>query len=93
MPTPYTILSAIVLAIPAAIFLYYRRGASPSTTTTETKEDSKPIMQPARTDLAPPKDDPFKLDQLREFDGSDPSKPIYVAIKGWYLILCAPWVS
>ncbi|KAJ7089996.1 progesterone binding protein [Mycena epipterygia] len=39
-------------------------------------------MQPAREDLAPPKDDPFTLAQLKEFDGSDPSKPIYVSIKG-----------
>ena len=52
-------------------------------------------MQPARTDLAPPKDDPFTQEQLREFDGSDPEKPIYVAIKGYpnipYLhdVLCA----
>ncbi|EMD33733.1 hypothetical protein CERSUDRAFT_56375 [Gelatoporia subvermispora B] len=39
-------------------------------------------MQPAKTDLEPPKDDPFTLEQLKEFDGSDPSKPIYVSIKG-----------
>ncbi|KAI0058708.1 progesterone binding protein [Artomyces pyxidatus] len=39
-------------------------------------------MQPARTDLAPPKDDPFTQEELKQFDGSDPSKPIYVAIKG-----------
>ncbi|ETW81204.1 hypothetical protein HETIRDRAFT_46209 [Heterobasidion irregulare TC 32-1] len=39
-------------------------------------------MQAERSDLAPPKDDPFTLDQLKQFDGSDPSKPIYVAIKG-----------
>ncbi|KAJ7131841.1 progesterone binding protein [Mycena crocata] len=39
-------------------------------------------MQAARDDLAPPKDDPFTLAQLKEFDGSNPSKPIYVSIKG-----------
>ncbi|KAF8604063.1 cytochrome b5 [Ceratobasidium sp. AG-I] len=32
--------------------------------------------------LAPPKDHPFTLEQLKEFDGSDPNKPVYVAIKG-----------
>lgn len=32
--------------------------------------------------LAPPKDDPFTLEQLKEFDGSDPNKPVYVSIKG-----------
>ncbi|KAJ7779805.1 progesterone binding protein [Mycena metata] len=40
------------------------------------------IMQAPRDDLAPPKDDPFTLAQLAEFDGSDPAKPIYVSIKG-----------
>ncbi|KAJ6594924.1 progesterone binding protein [Mycena capillaripes] len=39
-------------------------------------------MQAPREDLAPPKDDPFTLAQLKEYDGSDPSKPIYVSIKG-----------
>ncbi|KAI0076142.1 cytochrome b5 [Panus rudis PR-1116 ss-1] len=39
-------------------------------------------MQPPRTDLAPPKDDAFTQAQLKEFDGSSPDKPIYVAIKG-----------
>jgi len=41
-------------------------------------------MQPARTDLAPPKDDPFTTAELAQYDGSDASKPIYVAIKGAY---------
>ncbi|KZV61981.1 progesterone binding protein [Peniophora sp. CONT] len=39
-------------------------------------------MQSERTDLAPPKDDPWLQEQLKEFNGSDPNKPIYVAIKG-----------
>jgi membrane-associated progesterone receptor component len=39
-------------------------------------------MQPAATDLLPPRDDPFTLESLKEFDGTDPSKPIYVSIKG-----------
>ncbi|THV06998.1 cytochrome b5 [Dendrothele bispora CBS 962.96] len=39
-------------------------------------------MQAPRTDLLPPKDDPFTLEQLKAYDGSDPSKPIYVSIKG-----------
>ncbi|KAG7098037.1 hypothetical protein E1B28_000013 [Marasmius oreades] len=46
------------------------------------KRETKSIMQPAKTDLAPPKDDPFTLEQLKEFNGSDPTKPIYVSIKG-----------
>lgn len=42
----------------------------------------KPMMQPPVVDLAPPKDDPFTPEELAQYDGSDPSKPIYVAIKG-----------
>ncbi|EED79913.1 predicted protein, partial [Postia placenta Mad-698-R] len=30
----------------------------------------------------PPRDDPITLEELKQYDGSDPSKPIYVAIKG-----------
>jgi len=47
-----------------------------SRTTTNT------IMQAPREDLIPPKDDPFTLEELKAFDGSDASKPVYVAIKG-----------
>lgn len=85
-----TILIAALLAIPA--ILIYRIAFSTRTTTSsnqehtetekKTEEESKTIMQPARDDLQPPKDDPWTLQQLKEFDGSDPSKPIYVAIKG-----------
>ncbi|EGO00471.1 hypothetical protein SERLA73DRAFT_52630 [Serpula lacrymans var. lacrymans S7.3] len=39
-------------------------------------------MQPPRTDLDPPKSDPYTLEQLKEYDGSKPDKPIYVSIKG-----------
>ncbi|KAH9484742.1 putative steroid-binding protein 3 [Psilocybe cubensis] len=42
----------------------------------------KTIMQAPRDDLAPPKDDPFTTEELKQYDGSDPTKPIYVAIKG-----------
>lgn len=93
--TTFTIISALLLAIPA-LFIYRRLTARPATTTasasspTDEKSEEKPktIMQAARDDLAPPKDDPFTLAQLTAFDGSDPSKPIYVAIKGAYLLLC-----
>lgn len=37
--------------------------------------------------LAPPKDDPITKEELAKCDGEDPSKPIYVAIKGLYLFL------
>ncbi|WVR06059.1 hypothetical protein IAU60_003087 [Kwoniella sp. DSM 27419] len=40
------------------------------------------IMSAPATNLAPPKDDPIPASELSQYDGSDPSKPIYVAIKG-----------
>ena len=43
---------------------------------------STSIMQAERSDLPAPKDDPYTQDELKAFDGSDPAKPIYVAIKG-----------
>ncbi|CAH7684261.1 cytochrome b5-like heme/steroid binding domain-containing protein [Phakopsora pachyrhizi] len=40
------------------------------------------LINPEDVKLDPPKDERFSLEQLRQFDGRDPSKPIYVAIKG-----------
>ena len=55
-------------------------------------EEPKTLMQPPREDLQLPKDDPITLEQLKEFDGSDPSKPIYVSIKGTTLLTVVyPW--
>ncbi|KAJ6573150.1 cytochrome b5 [Mycena vulgaris] len=77
---------ALVLLLPAAYLArrYYRSSAPPSTPASSPEEEKpvKSIMQAAKDDLAPPKDDPFTLAQLKEFDGSDSSKPIYVSIKG-----------
>ncbi|KAL0570516.1 hypothetical protein V5O48_011440 [Marasmius crinis-equi] len=56
--------------------------AAQGQTSSEQKKETKSIMQPARADLAPPKDDPFTQEQLKQFDGSNPDKPIYVSIKG-----------
>ncbi len=39
------------------------------------------IMQPPNQ-VNPPKDEVFTREALKQFDGSDSSKPIYVAIKG-----------
>lgn len=81
-------LYALLLSLPAA-YIFHRHFYSAPATVQQIKEPSeqkplKTIMQPARTDLLPPKDDPFTLEQLKQFDGSDPTKPIYVAIKGAY---------
>ncbi|KAF5392711.1 hypothetical protein D9757_000837 [Collybiopsis confluens] len=57
-------------------------ASSVSSTSNPTEQKPKSIMQPARTDLPPPKDDPFTLDELKQFDGTQVGKPIYVSIKG-----------
>lgn len=59
----------------------------------QSTSEIKSVMQPPRTDLAPPKDDPFTVEQLKQFDGTDPSKPIYVAIKGSYPLFSPPYPS
>ncbi|KAG2342830.1 cytochrome b5 [Suillus weaverae] len=81
------VIYGLVLTLPL-LFLIRRHSLSPSNqpppvdSQPEEKKSLKTIMQPPRDDLDPPKDDPFTLDQLKEFDGSDNSKPIYVSIKG-----------
>ncbi|GHJ83727.1 hypothetical protein NliqN6_0129 [Naganishia liquefaciens] len=45
-------------------------------------EQAASIMAPPAAALAPPKDDPITPAQLAQHDGTDESKPIYVAIKG-----------
>ena len=76
---------ALVISIPTFLFFWHFHSRPPSPKSTS---QSKSIMQPARTDLAPPKDDPFTTAELAQYDGSDASKPIYVAIKGAYNLVC-----
>ena len=96
--TLYKVASALLLVIPA--YLVYRRLVVSSTPppahagtgadSAEKKDDEpKTIMQPPRSDLDPPKDDPYTLEQLKAFDGADASKPLYVSIKG-LCSLCLP---
>ncbi len=61
-----------------------RKRNNKSSEQSEKTSEEKSVMQPPKTDLDPPRDDPFTLEQLKQFDGSDPSRPIYVAIKGAY---------
>ena len=95
-PSTADVVFAVLLGIPILSYIIttYRKSSKPSSkpssSTTDEKpaeesekqEDDKPIMQPEQPDLAPPKNDPFTLEQLKEYDGSDESKPIYVSIKG-----------
>ena len=83
----------IAIALPIAILIRRLLIAGtvskpePARPKEKEKEESRTsssatIMQAERTDLAPAKDDPFTQEELKAFDGKDPGKPVYVAIKG-----------
>ena len=86
----FTTIFRVALLVLPAVYLYKRLRSKPASVAPpenpedEKKEDekAKTIMQPPKNDLAPPKDDPFTLEQLKQYDGSSTDKPIYVAIKG-----------
>lgn len=77
--------SGLLAVLTLAYFIL--RPASPDSSQHQAEDtNSKPgtgnVMQPPNENLAEPLDVPYTQEQLKEFDGSDPSKPIYVAIKG-----------
>ncbi|EST05294.1 Cytochrome b5-like heme/steroid binding domain protein [Kalmanozyma brasiliensis GHG001] len=39
-------------------------------------------MEPSTKPTHPPKDDPISVEELKQYDGTDASKPVYVAVKG-----------
>ncbi|KAG8904150.1 hypothetical protein FRB99_002167 [Tulasnella sp. 403] len=57
-------------------------GDEPAAGSSDRTTTSTSIMSPPRENLAPPKTDPFTLLEISRFDGSNPSLPIYVSIKG-----------
>ncbi|KAG5643306.1 hypothetical protein DXG03_001190 [Asterophora parasitica] len=78
------IYAILLLAIPA-VYLTYHRCHTPPPSAPPPAPEKKPlksIMQAAREDLAPPKDDPFTTEELKKYDGSNQGLPILVAIKG-----------
>jgi membrane-associated progesterone receptor component len=97
-------LYGLALAFPLAILLqrFIVVGSKPERVTKSEPEPARSskensdttttttIMQAERNDLAPPKDDPFTQEELKSFDGNDPDKPIYVAIKGFYYKTFSP---
>lgn len=96
MNAVHALLLALALLLPL-VRLYLQRRAKPEPIQTKQvsefdseKTEPKSVMQPARDDLSPPKDDPITLEQLKQYDGSDSSKPIYVAIKGASASSAAP---
>lgn len=77
-------LYGLLVALPIVFFARRTFTSSIPAAASEEKKNEEPksIMQPARDDLQPPKDDPITLEELKQYNGSDPLKPIYVAIKG-----------
>ncbi|KAK4687166.1 membrane-associated progesterone receptor component, partial [Tremellales sp. Uapishka_1] len=85
-------------AVGASAFLYTRSSTSPGRLAEQAKEFANAtqadggkakmaqaaasVMSAPAAELAPPKHDPISPSALAQYDGSDPSKPIYVAIKG-----------
>ncbi|KAF5357056.1 hypothetical protein D9756_006867 [Leucocoprinus leucothites] len=85
MFTDSYIVYILVISLPVAFLVYRHNRPRPLSSKIPAEDSTKPaksIMQPPREDLAPPKDDPFTAAELSQYDGSDSSKPIYVAIKG-----------
>ena len=76
----------VVVFVVPIVYLIYRRSTSHTTVTSVPAEDNKrplkSVMAAPIVELAPPKDDPFTTEELKKYDGSDTTKPIYVAIKG-----------
>jgi len=84
------VLITFSLAVPV-LYIYSGNNSSKSEGETDTDPeadndaDMSSNLIPSTNNvvpLPPPKDDPFTLDQLKEFDGTDSAKPIYISIKG-----------
>ncbi|KAF8625320.1 hypothetical protein AX15_005450 [Amanita polypyramis BW_CC] len=85
MVSTTSVIYGALFAIPAYITYWWLTQEAPSPVQAPAENLEKPlksVMQPPRTDLAPPKDVPFTPEELKQYDGSVPGGPIYVAIKG-----------
>ena len=73
----------VLLAAPVLYYLYlYQPAPKTQPASDGAKKETQTVMQPENPNLLPPQDTPFTLAELKQFDGSDATKPIYVAIKG-----------
>jgi hypothetical protein len=86
---------SLLLVLPFAYFFLRRtwenkfetaviEAMAEDNTSPQSQSSTGPIMQPPREDLAPPADDPYTIEELKKYDGSDSKSPILVAIKGPY---------
>jgi hypothetical protein len=84
------ITAGLLLPVVYILFLSSRPPAPKLKPLSKEQKPVKSIMQPPRTDLAPPKDDKFTLADLAKYDGSNPDLPIYISIKGVWVLLNSP---
>ncbi|OCF37695.1 hypothetical protein I316_00822 [Kwoniella heveanensis BCC8398] len=84
--TPVLIATAVGLSFAAIVATSNRSSSSVSTPAAQVKEQVKEVAQATQVGDSKGKaaqaDDPIPASELSQYDGSDPSKPIYVAIKG-----------
>jgi hypothetical protein len=83
-PLVISVLGGIGLSL---FFLYHYFHPDRTASEDEDGEETAPqteksIMSPPVHDLLPPKSDPYTLEDLKRYDGSDPSLPLLVSIKG-----------
>jgi hypothetical protein len=78
----FPLLYLVYRQYPSVLSRLHSSPPQPTPAEADSKKPLKSIMQAPRDDLAPAKDDPFTTEELKQYDGSDSSKPILVAIKG-----------
>lgn len=82
--------SGLLAVLTLTYFLLRPASQDSQTEDTDSKSRTGSVMQPPSNNLAEPLDVSYTQEQLKEFDGSDPSKPIYVAIKGTTILPLVP---
>lgn len=86
----WTALPAVLIALFVSSYIFKPAPAQRSSPTTDpipmSSSDSKSGAQKEAfavpDSLAPPKDDPYTLAELAQYDGNDASRPILLSIKG-----------
>ncbi|KAG8697096.1 hypothetical protein FRC08_006735 [Ceratobasidium sp. 394] len=74
--------AAVAIILPSYWVLSRRQGNNQTHGTNTSPVSKKNPFAVGDRQLQPPKDDPYTLAELTAFDGQDPNRPVYVAIKG-----------
>ncbi|KAG8686986.1 hypothetical protein FRC11_008014 [Ceratobasidium sp. 423] len=74
-------IAAAAVVVPSYWLISRQKSQSQTSSSGSSTTKKNPFAVPDRQ-LQPPKDDPYTLAQLSAYDGQDPSRPVYVAIKG-----------